>query len=159
MPTWHPFVPPVPDLSSIARRWEIGIPAGELWNLGQVPQIGTTKLAPSSSQIAYFQPGALRQDGYAPREGLKYPWINTVGWPLSVPEAQASGVGVCIQNIRPDLAEFVGEAGYLVDSMEDAAKIISQPFSNELREMGFAQAKKSDVNGHIGKLEALWTGA
>ena len=135
----------------------------DLYALGYVVkniQAANARLGNPANIIPPVEPRDMPRE-YKKHEWLVYtasPEINTVGWPLSVPEAQASGVGVCIQNIRPDLAEFVGEAGYLVDTMEDAAKIISQPFSNELREMGFAQAKKSDVNGHIGKLEALWAG-
>ena len=82
--------------------------------------------------------------------------IGEVGWPMAIAEAQAAGVGVCMQNIRPDLRGYVGEAGFLFDTVDEAAKIISQPFSKELRELGFEHAKKSDVRGHIHQLEKLW---
>ena len=51
--------------------------------------------------------------------------INTVGWPMALIEAQASGVGVCIQRIREDLREYVGEA--LVDAPEDLVDAIRRP--------------------------------
>lgn len=102
-----------------------------------------------------------------PREYKKHEWLvytaspklRNIGWPLAVAEAQASGVGVCLQNVRPDLREYVGEAGYVFDTLDDAARIISQPFSSELRELGFAHSRKSDVNGHIDQLEDLWAQA
>jgi glycosyltransferase involved in cell wall biosynthesis len=105
------------------------------------------------------EPGAM------PAEYKKHTWLvytasptyNTVGWPVVVAEAQASGVGVCMQNIRPDLREYVGEAGYLFDSLEEVRQIISQPFPERQRQLGFEQAKRSDVRAHIGKLERLWT--
>lgn len=84
--------------------------------------------------------------------------IGTVGWPLTVAEAQAAGVGVCMQNIRPDLHDFVGEAGYLFDSVEEIVDIVSGPFPEERREMGFEQARKSDVREHIPVLTHLWDG-
>lgn len=100
-----------------------------------------------------------------PPEYKKHRWmvytaskeIGTVGWPLSVAEAQASGVGVLIQNIRSDLAEYVGPAGYVFDTIEDVRRIISQPFPEERREAGFLHAEKSDIDGHINLLFQLWT--
>jgi glycosyltransferase involved in cell wall biosynthesis len=99
-----------------------------------------------------------------PAEYKKHTWLvytasptyNTVGWPVVVAEAQASGVGVCMQNIRPDLKEYVGEAGYVFDSLEEVSRIISQPFPESQRQMGFEQAKQSDIRAHISKLERLW---
>lgn len=75
---------------------------------------------------------------------------------MSVAEAQASGVGVCIQNLRVDLREYVGEAGYLFDSLSEVADIITKPFPEEKRQLGFAQAKKSDIAEHKSILIGLW---
>ena len=99
-----------------------------------------------------------------PREYKSHEWlvytasheIATVGWPVAVAEAQASGVGVCMQNLRLDLRDYVGNAGFLFDTIDDAERIISQPFSDELRQLGFEQARKSDVREHIHKLTDLW---
>lgn len=85
--------------------------------------------------------------------------IGTVGWPMAVAEAQAAGVGVCVQNIRPDLADYVGEAGYLFDTIEEARDIIAKPFDPDRRELGFEQAKESDVRRHISVLTDLWDSA
>jgi hypothetical protein len=82
---------------------------------------------------------------------------GNVGWPLSLAEAQASGVGVCMANIRDDLRDYIGPAGFLYDTLDDVRKIISQPFPEELRQIGFAQAKKSDVFEHRALLFELWS--
>lgn len=106
---------------------------------------------------------AVEPDDMLP-EYKKHQWIvytaskdiGTVGWPITIAEAQAAGVGVCMQNIRPDLKEYVGDAGYLFDSIEEVKPIISKPFAQERRELGFEQARKSDVRGHISLLTDLW---
>lgn len=107
------------------------------------------------------------EPSHMPREYKRHQWLvytashnlRTVGWPMAVAEAQAAGVGACVQNVRPDLREYVGEAGFLFDTAHDAAKIISQSFPDELRQIGFEQARKSDIRGHIHKLENLWNRA
>jgi hypothetical protein len=85
--------------------------------------------------------------------------VPTVGWPMAVAEAQAAGVGVCMQEIRPDLREFVGPAGFLFRTAQEALDIISRPFPDEMRRLGFEHARRSDVRGHIGLLEGLWAKA
>ena len=101
---------------------------------------------------------------YMPGEYKKHKWLvytasrdkGTVGWPMAVAEAQASGVGVCMPNIRPDLKEYVGNAGFLYDSISEVANIISKPFPEEMRQIGFEHAKKSDIFEHKVKLTDLW---
>jgi hypothetical protein len=82
--------------------------------------------------------------------------MNSVGWPMSVAEAQAAGVGVCLPNIRPDLRDYVGEAGFLYNSIAEVAEYIRQPLSDEMRDRGFEQAKKSDIFEHKKILTDLW---
>jgi glycosyltransferase involved in cell wall biosynthesis len=82
--------------------------------------------------------------------------LTNVGWPLSVAEAQASGCGVVIGNIRPDLKDYIGEAGYLYDSLEDIRDIIRQPFPDEKRELGFELAERSDARKSLHLLTDLW---
>ena len=99
-----------------------------------------------------------------PREYKKHQWLVytaspeliTTGWPVMIAEAQASGVGVCMRKIRPDLKEYVGECGFLYDSLQEVRDIISQPFPEELRQIGFEQAKKSDIQRHKHILTDLW---
>jgi hypothetical protein len=80
----------------------------------------------------------------------------TVGLPMAVAEAQAAGVGVCMANIRPDLANYVGDAGYLYNSIEEVQEIIAHSFSQERRELGFSLAKRSDIERHKHLLTDLW---
>jgi hypothetical protein len=40
---------------------------------------------------------------------------------MSIAEAQGAGVGVCMANIRPDLREYVGPAGFFVRLNPDSA--------------------------------------
>ncbi len=84
------------------------------------------------------------------------PKLKTVGWPLAVAEAQASGLGICLPNIRPDIAEYLGGAGFLYDSIAEVPAIIEQPYPEEMREIGFEHAKKSDVKRHIHLLTDVW---
>ena len=81
---------------------------------------------------------------------------GNVGWPLSLAEAQASGVGVCMANIRSDLREYVGAAGFLYNSLDEAREIVAQPFPEEMRQIGFEHAKKSDVFAHRALLFERW---
>lgn len=99
-----------------------------------------------------------------PAQYKKHRWLvytarmdrGSVGWPMSVAEAQASGVGVCMANIRPDLREYVGDAGFLFNSVTEAYDIITRPFPEEMRERGFEQAKKSNIFEHRTSLFSLW---
>ncbi len=102
-----------------------------------------------------------------PAEYKKHDWLvytasfelNTVGWPMAIAEAQASGVGVCMANLRPDLKEYVGEAGFLFDTVEQVEEIISRPFPDDLRNIGFELAARSDVKQHKSLLIQLWEAA
>jgi hypothetical protein len=82
--------------------------------------------------------------------------MNTVGWPMSVAEAQAAGLGVCLPNIRPDLRTYLGKSGFLYNSVSEAADIISRPYPEEMRQAGFEQARKSDIFEHKKTLLELW---
>lgn len=84
------------------------------------------------------------------------PRMKTVGWPLAIAEAQAAGLGICLQNIRPDLSEYLGGAGFLFNSINELPAILSRPYPEEMRERGFEQAKKSDIQLHKVKLTSLW---
>lgn len=110
--------------------------------------------------IAPVEPSRMPPE-YKKHEWLVYtssPKMAFSGWPIGIAEAQAAGVGVCMQNIRPDLADYVGDAGFLFDTPEDARRIVSQPFPDDLRERGFENARRSDIRATIGDLERLWWG-
>ena len=82
--------------------------------------------------------------------------LASVGWPMAVAEAQAAGVSVCVPNIRLDIKEYVGEAGFVYNSIEEVVDIIQKPVPEEMREAGFLQAKKSDIQEHKHLLTNLW---
>ena len=85
--------------------------------------------------------------------------INSVGWPVSVSEAQAAGLGVCVPGIRPDMREYVGPAGFVYDSIEQVAQIISRPYPAQMRQAGFEHAKRSDIQRHKHLLTDIWNRA
>lgn len=82
--------------------------------------------------------------------------FNTVGWPLSVAEAQASGTGVLMPALRPDLEDYLGGAGYSYRSPAEARDRISRPFPEDLRQRGFEHARRSDIARHKHLLTDLW---
>ena len=84
------------------------------------------------------------------------PDLPTIGWPLSIAEAQASGVGVLVQRVREDLHEYVGPGGYVYDTLEEAREIIRGPFPEAAREASFDHARKSDIRANLHRLTDLW---
>ncbi|MGR8919472.1 MAG: glycosyltransferase [Gammaproteobacteria bacterium] len=102
-----------------------------------------------------------------PAEYKKHRWlvytadwqINAIGWPLSVAEAQASGTGVLLPAVRPDIEQYLGGAGYAYRSLQEAREIISGEVPATMREAGFGNAKRSDVYEHRRLLTELWARA
>src|SRR5262249_51749291 len=84
------------------------------------------------------------------------PVPRRVGWPVSVAEAQAAGVGVCMIDLGPDLREFLGTAGYVYSSPSEIRDIIRKPFDAERREEGFELAKRYDIRTTLPTLTNLW---
>ena len=92
-----------------------------------------------------------------PAEYKKHCWlvytasrtVNTVGWPMALVEAQASGVGVYVQKIREDLREYVGDAGSFFDSPGDLLEAIREPPSAALRSRGFEWAEQFDYRHQL----------
>ena len=99
-----------------------------------------------------------------PCEYKKHAWLvytaskadATVGWPMALIEAMASGVGVCMQNIRSDLRDFVGDAGYLFDTLEDVAARVRTDPPPELRSRGIEWAEQFDFRRQLPLLTGLW---
>ncbi|GJL83742.1 MAG: hypothetical protein DHS20C01_33760 [marine bacterium B5-7] len=84
---------------------------------------------------------------------------GNLGWPLAVFEAQAAGLGVCLANVHPHTADQLGGAGFTYDSLDEAAAIISKPYPDEMRELGFDNARKADIFRHRHLLTDLWNDA
>jgi len=81
---------------------------------------------------------------------------KTVGWPMAIAEAQAMGLGVCMPNLRPDVREYVGKAGFVYDSISELPAILSRPYPQEMREIGYEHARKSDIQQHKHLLTDMW---
>ena len=82
--------------------------------------------------------------------------LATVGWPIAVAEAQAAGLGVCMPNLRPDVATYLGGAGFVYDSIAELPDLLRRPVPDEVRERGFEQARRSDIAVHKRTLVELW---
>lgn len=83
--------------------------------------------------------------------------LNTVGWPMAVAEAQASGVGVCLQSKRDDAAAYLGGAGVVFVDFGEVADLVSGPVPEAMRERGFGVAAQCDVATHVQQLVELWS--
>ncbi len=125
----------------------------------------TPRLMAANSKIGgrvNFVPPVDPED--MPAEYKKHSWlvytasrsINTVGWPMALIEAQASGVGVCVQRIRDDLREYVGDAASVFDAPGDIAEGIRIPPSESIRKMGFEWAEQFDYRRQMHVLTDLW---
>jgi hypothetical protein len=68
----------------------------------------------------------------------------------------ASGTMVCMQNLRPDLKDYIGDAGYLFDNIDDLPELLRQPVNQEKRDYAFEYCRKFDISESIGKLTTLW---
>lgn len=160
----------LPDVLRLARKvpgrsFNLYTLGGETSALEGVPQGGTRRQADSGGSITCIGPV---EPAEMPREYKKHRWLvltgdgpaPLIGWPMAIAEAQAAGVGVCIPALRPDLAHYVGEgAGILYESIDELPAIISAPVPEEMRERGFEQARKSDIERHKHLLTDLWADA
>lgn len=85
------------------------------------------------------------------------PKIKTVGYPLMIAEAQASGVGVLMYNLRPDLKDdYIKDSGYVYDTTNEILDIISNDFSLEKKEIGMKLCYRYDIVSNIKILEDSW---
>ena len=82
--------------------------------------------------------------------------MHKVGWPLCALEAMASGTGVCLPNIRPDIKDYIGDAGIIYSDIEELKDIITKPVPQQMREKGFELARKYDIRKQIHLLTNLW---
>jgi hypothetical protein len=82
---------------------------------------------------------------------------NTVGWPMAVAEAQASGVGVCFQSARRDATTYVDGGGLVFEDFREIADVVAGPVPTSMRQQGFLAAARSDVVRHVQELDQMWT--
>jgi len=90
-----------------------------------------------------------------------YNKCSSVGLPVAIAEAQASGVGVCIHDLpgrTKSFQDYVGEAGYVYKNLDELPELLRNGFSEEKRKLGYENAKKSDIERHRYLLENLWHG-
>jgi hypothetical protein len=109
-----------------------------------------------------FQPGTPHE--MMPAVYKKHHWLfvtanremNTLGWPLCVAEAQASGRGVLLPDLRPDLHEYAGASAYFYNTLDEAAAILASPFPPEKRLAAFHHCQQWDFRYHKHHLTDLW---
>lgn len=99
---------------------------------------------------------------YADHDWLVYPTkldLPEVGLPVSVIEAQASGLGVCLQaqpGREKHQLDFLGGGGHLFRSIDEVPEIIRRPYSEGMRELGYVNAEKCGVEKHCAMLSKAW---
>ena len=102
---------------------------------------------------------------YREHDWLVYPsdpTINKVGLTVSIVEAQASGLGVCWQELagrRSEQLEFLGGAGYLYRTLDQLPGLLRKPYPEEMRLRGLANARKCDIEAHKVLLTGAWNAA
>jgi glycosyltransferase involved in cell wall biosynthesis len=115
----------------------------------------------SPVNITYADPDEMPE--VFPRyDWLVYPSntkISKVGLPISILEAQASGVGVCWQELpgrREEQLDFLGGAGFLFSSIDEVPEIITRPYPEEMRQRGMEIARRSDIGAHGSLVTDAW---
>jgi glycosyltransferase involved in cell wall biosynthesis len=112
-------------------------------------------------RITYADPDDMPKV-YPEYDWLVYPasaQINKVGLPTAIAEAQASGLGVCWQELpgrREEQLEFLGGGGFLFRSVDELPAIISEPYPEPMRLRGLENARKCDIEGHKALLTEAW---
>ncbi len=129
------------------------------------PSIGATRdynaRHGNAISIKYADPEEMPQI-YPRYDWLVYscdPEINKVGLPVGIAEAQASGVGVCWQELpgrRQEQLDFLGGGGILFQSLDELPEILSRPYPEEMRLLGFEAAKRCDIEQHKHLLSDAW---
>lgn len=78
------------------------------------------------------------------------------GWPVGVVEAWAAGVGVCIQRVRPDIEQYVGDAAVLFDDVSELPSVLQSAPDASLLARGRGRAETMDIRVHGGRLLDAW---
>ena len=148
------------DLAKIMQGKNISF---DLYASGSYLEFTNTynKNAGNVINIKYADPDDM-PDIYPKYDWLVYtsdPKINKVGFPVSIAEAQASGVGVCWQELpgrKEEQLEFMGNAGFIFKNVEELPPILSQPFSEDMRISALENARKCDIEQHKNILTDSW---
>jgi len=93
---------------------------------------------------------------YKKHEWLIYtacPKLRTVGLPMMVAEAQASGVGVIMYKLRDTLLDYVTENGYLYETDDEILEIISNDFDETKRKNAKQISIRYDIRNNIKQLK------
>jgi len=115
----------------------------------------------SPANILFAQPEEM-PNVYRDHDWLVYTCSstkNTIGLPMSIAEAQASGIGVCLQRVpgRDDSFEhYISGGGFLFHTNDELMHILQTKPTDEKRLKGFQAALRSDINFHIYKLTDVW---
>jgi hypothetical protein len=111
--------------------------------------------------ITYADPDDM-PEVYPQYDWIVYPadeTINKVGLPVALVEAQASGIGVCWQELpgrRQEQLDFLAGGGFLFHSIEEVPAIISQPYPEEMRLAGIEAARRCDIEQTKHLLSDAW---
>lgn len=134
--------------------YPIGYKTNEIKNLNRKMGVPVAKI----ETVPYSEMPAVYRD---------HDWIiytadtkmHTVGLPLAIMEAQASGIGVCLQELpgrREELLEYLGGAGFLFSTIDQVEEILSEPYPEEMRQLGYKNAKKADIAVHKCLVTDVW---
>jgi hypothetical protein len=77
------------------------------------------------------------------------PKLRTVGLPMMIAEAQASGVGVIMYKLRDTLIDYVTENGYLYETDDEILEIISNDFDETKRNNAKQISARYDIRNNI----------
>lgn len=111
--------------------------------------------------VVFCEPDEM-QEVYRSHDWLVYTSdteVRQVGLPAAIIEAQASGIGVCWQELpgrRQEQLDFLGGGGFLFESIRDVPETISREYPEEMRLRGLENAKKCDVSTHCEMLLQVW---
>jgi glycosyltransferase involved in cell wall biosynthesis len=118
----------------------------------------------AGSEVEFAEPV---EPAAMPAEYKRHAWLvytgcferRSIGWPVAVAEAQASGVGVILAGVRPDLSQYLGGAGFLYRDLNEVPALLAGPVPDEVRQLGFEVAGRSDIHRHLHLLTDLWASA
>lgn len=105
-----------------------------------------------------------KQPSEMPLEYKKHEWLiysacpilKTVGLPLMIAEAQASGVGVLIYNLRETIKDYITENGYIYNTHNEILEIIKKPFDEIKKKQAFEISSRYNIEENIKEIEEKW---